>query len=73
MCCMSGNGWCVHFTDAAVQVMKLFDHISEIAEDETVFVCVLIDEIESIASARQASVSSNEPSDAVRWDLWMCD
>ena len=53
--------------------MKLFDHIAEIAEDETVFVCVLIDEIESIASARQASVSSNEPSDAVRWDLCMCD
>jgi pachytene checkpoint protein 2 len=50
----------------AGQVMKLFDHISEIADDESCFVAVLIDEIESIASARQASVSSNEPSDAVR-------
>lgn len=47
--------------------MKLFDHIAEIADEEGCFVAVLIDEIESIASARQASVSSNEPSDAVRW------
>jgi pachytene checkpoint protein 2 len=46
--------------------MKLFDHISKIADDESCFVAVLIDEIESIASARQASVSRNEPSDAVR-------
>jgi hypothetical protein len=47
--------------------MKLFDHISEIAEDTTALVCVLIDEIESIASARNASIRSNEPSDAVRY------
>jgi pachytene checkpoint protein 2 len=46
--------------------MKLFDHISEIAEDTSSLVCVLIDEIESIASARNASIRSNEPSDAVR-------
>lgn len=47
--------------------MKLFDHINEIAEDKSSLVCVLIDEIESIASARNASVKSNEPGDAVRY------
>jgi pachytene checkpoint protein 2 len=47
-------------------VMKLFDQISEIAEDDECFVCVLIDEVESIASSRSAAGRSNEPGDAVR-------
>ena len=46
--------------------MKLFDHIGDIADDEDCFVCVLIDEVESITSARSASARSNEPGDAVR-------
>eukprot|EP01042_Synura_sphagnicola_P000507 gene507-540_t len=46
--------------------MKLFDHVGEIAEDQECFVCVLIDEVESMVSARASSVKSSEPSDAVR-------
>jgi SpoVK/Ycf46/Vps4 family AAA+-type ATPase len=33
-------------------------------EDPRVFVCVLIDEVESLSAARSAS--ANEPSDAIR-------
>jgi len=54
------------FSESGKLVMKLFDHVTEIAEDNECFVCILIDEVESMASARSASVRSNEPSDAVR-------
>lgn len=46
--------------------MKLFEHIKEIAEDSDCLVFVLIDEVESITSARKSAASSNEPGDAVR-------
>jgi len=52
------------FSESGKLVMKLFDHIHDIADDSDTFVCVLIDEVESIAMAR--SVRSNEPGDAVR-------
>jgi len=52
------------FSESGKLVMKLFDHIHDIADDNATFVCVLIDEVESIAMAR--SVRSNEPGDAVR-------
>lgn len=45
--------------------MKLFTSIKEVAEDPKSLVIVLIDEVESIAYARD-SVSSNEPSDSLR-------
>lgn len=54
------------FSESGKLVMNLFDQISEIAEDDECFVCILIDEVESIASARNASARSNEPGDAVR-------
>ena len=54
------------FSESGKLVMKLFDQIDEIAEDEQCLVVVLIDEVESIASARNASARSNEPGDAVR-------
>lgn len=44
----------------------MFDHVQELAEDPGCFVFILIDEVESIASARQASHSAQEPGDAVR-------
>eukprot|EP00602_Paraphysomonas_sp_CaronLab_P000870 CAMPEP_0185031322 /NCGR_PEP_ID=MMETSP1103-20130426/18727_1 /TAXON_ID=36769 /ORGANISM="Paraphysomonas bandaiensis, Strain Caron Lab Isolate" /LENGTH=391 /DNA_ID=CAMNT_0027566813 /DNA_START=62 /DNA_END=1234 /DNA_ORIENTATION=+ len=53
------------FSESGKLVMKLFNHIAEIADDPDMLVCVLIDEVESIASSRQA-VSSSEPGDAVR-------
>ena len=54
------------FSESGKLVMKLFDQIDEIAQDEKCLVIVLIDEVESIASARNASARSNEPGDAVR-------
>eukprot|EP01041_Mallomonas_annulata_P010791 gene10790-22527_t len=54
------------FSESGKLVMKLFDHVTEIAEDEQCFVCVLIDEVESMVSARSAAVKGNEPGDAVR-------
>jgi len=45
--------------------MKLFDKIHEMIDEEDTFMCVLIDEIESLAASR-ASMSGNEPSDAIR-------
>ena len=44
----------------------MFARIREILEDDDGFVCVLIDEVESLTAARKAAVSGSEPSDAVR-------
>lgn len=46
-------------------VMKLFDDIDKVLEHDQSHVCLLIDEVESIAFSRQ-SVSENEPSDSMR-------
>lgn len=53
------------FSESGKLVMKMFQQIEEVAEMETNLVCVLIDEVESIAFAR-GNISSNEPSDSVR-------
>jgi SpoVK/Ycf46/Vps4 family AAA+-type ATPase len=54
------------FSESGKLVMKLFSHISEIAEDEQCMVVVLIDEVESITASRGSAARSNEPGDAVR-------
>jgi len=54
------------FSESGKLVMKLFAHIKELAEDTSCLVVVLIDEVESITSARSSSGRSNEPGDAVR-------
>jgi len=46
--------------------MKMFGRIQELVEDPDCLVVVLIDEVESLARARQSSTSSSEPSDSVR-------
>lgn len=46
-------------------VLKLFTSIREVAEDSNSLVMILIDEVESIAFARN-SLSSSEPSDSMR-------
>jgi hypothetical protein len=46
--------------------MKMFARIQELVEDPDCLVIVLIDEVESLARARQSSGSGNEPSDSVR-------
>lgn len=45
----------------------MFKNIEAILkEDETTFVCVIIDEAESLAHARQISSNSSEPQDSMR-------
>ncbi|OEL27236.1 Pachytene checkpoint protein 2-like protein [Dichanthelium oligosanthes] len=48
------------------KVAKLFQKIQEMVEEESNLVFVLIDEVESLAAARQAAISGSEPSDSIR-------
>ena len=55
------------FSTSGKLIHRLFDLIKEMAEDEpNRLVCVLIDEIESLASSRSAIGGAGEPTDAVR-------
>ena len=54
------------FSESGKLVMKMFEHISDIAEDLDCFVCILIDEVESLTRSRSAASSGNEPGDAIR-------
>ncbi|GLH05260.1 Transitional endoplasmic reticulum ATPase TER94 [Gryllus bimaculatus] len=54
------------FSESGKLVMKMFSKIHEILETESSLVCVLIDEVESLAHARQSAVKGLEPSDAIR-------
>jgi SpoVK/Ycf46/Vps4 family AAA+-type ATPase len=54
------------FSESGKLVMKLFEKIREMVEDDDTFVCVLIDEVESLTAARQAAIAGTEPSDAIR-------
>lgn len=53
------------FSESGKLVQKLFSEILALLEDEHSLVCVLVDEVESIAYARD-KISSNEPSDSIR-------
>ncbi|KAF1814875.1 AAA-domain-containing protein, partial [Eremomyces bilateralis CBS 781.70] len=55
------------FGESGRLVAKLFEQIEEVArEDESTLVCVLIDEVESIAGRRERSVAGNEAVDSLR-------
>ncbi|CAH0478008.1 unnamed protein product [Peronospora belbahrii] len=54
------------FSESGKLVMKLFRQIQELVEDEESFICVMIDEVESLTAARKSAVSGSEPSDAIR-------
>ncbi|RUS34146.1 ATPase family associated with various cellular activities-domain-containing protein [Jimgerdemannia flammicorona] len=54
------------FSESGKLVMRMFQQISELVADEDAFVCVLIDEVESLTAARKAALAGTEPSDAVR-------
>ncbi|KAJ8959134.1 hypothetical protein NQ318_022392 [Aromia moschata] len=54
------------FSESGKLVTKMFTKIKEIVENPSIFVCVLIDEVESLAHARNQCVSGNEPSDSIR-------
>ncbi|KXJ75937.1 hypothetical protein RP20_CCG010685 [Aedes albopictus] len=53
------------FSESGKLVQKVFDQIHNLCQDRTSLVCVLVDEVESIAFARDA-ISNNEPSDSIR-------
>jgi len=52
------------FSESGKLVSKLFSYIYELTDDQDSLVCILIDEVESLAAARTASGS--EPSDSIR-------
>lgn len=54
------------FSESGKLVQQMFEKISDIASDSKSFVCLLIDEVESLAHSRAAAASGNEPSDAIR-------
>lgn len=54
------------FSESGKLVQRLFTKVLEMVEDENTFVVVLIDEVESLTSARAGAMSGKEPSDAVR-------
>lgn len=47
-------------------VQKLFTEIKVLLGDPSTLVCILIDEVESLAHARKACVNGTEPSDSIR-------
>lgn len=54
------------FSESGKLVTRMFTKIKEICENKDILVCVLIDEVESLAHARDQCISGNEPSDSVR-------
>ncbi|XP_015113222.1 pachytene checkpoint protein 2 homolog [Diachasma alloeum] len=54
------------FSESGKLVMKLFNEMKQLLEDPQALVCILIDEVESLAHARKACTSGTEPSDAIR-------
>lgn len=55
------------FGESGKLVSRMFDNIdSMLEEEEDTFVCVIIDEIETLAAPRERSLNSNEPFDAIR-------
>ncbi|KAL7274092.1 hypothetical protein RUND412_003013 [Rhizina undulata] len=54
------------FSESGKLVGRMFDEILQMLADEDSFVVVLIDEVESLTSARKAAASGNEPSDSLR-------
>ncbi|XP_053660300.1 pachytene checkpoint protein 2 homolog [Anopheles marshallii] len=53
------------FSESGKLVQKVFSEIFGLLDDEHSLVCVLVDEVESIAYSRE-KISSNEPSDSIR-------
>lgn len=54
------------FSESGKLVQKMFNKILELVEDPRALVCVLIDEVESLAASRASTQSGSDPSDALR-------
>lgn len=46
--------------------MKLFDELKTLHSDSNRLVCILIDEVESLAHVRKSCVNGTEPTDSIR-------
>ncbi|CRG96445.1 AAA family ATPase, putative [Plasmodium gallinaceum] len=57
------------YSESGKQVLKLFNKIKKIIsdyEENDIFICLLIDEVESLSADRKRSMDSTEPSDSIR-------
>ncbi|XP_038832721.1 pachytene checkpoint protein 2 homolog isoform X2 [Salvelinus namaycush] len=54
------------FSESGKLVTKMFQKIQQLIDDKQALVFVLIDEVESLTAARNASQAGTEPSDAIR-------
>ncbi|XP_076180876.1 pachytene checkpoint 2 protein isoform X1 [Ptiloglossa arizonensis] len=54
------------FSESGKLVMKLFNEMKSLLEDSHVLICILIDEIESLAHARKSCSNGVEPTDSIR-------
>ncbi|XP_064410415.1 pachytene checkpoint protein 2 homolog [Latimeria chalumnae] len=54
------------FSESGKLVTKMFQKIQELIDDKDTLIFVLIDEVESLTAARNASRAGTEPSDAIR-------
>lgn len=56
-----------YFSQSGKLVSKMFENIeSMLDEEEDTFVCVFVDEIETLAARREQTINGNEPFDAMR-------
>lgn len=62
----SHNLFSKFFSESGKLVGRLFESVVEMLEDEGCFVVLLIDEVETLVSARKAAASGNEPTDGLR-------
>ncbi|XP_076652988.1 pachytene checkpoint 2 protein [Halictus rubicundus] len=54
------------FSESGKLVMKLFNELRTMLENSETLVCILIDEIESLAHARKSCNNGTEPTDSIR-------
>lgn len=55
-----------YFSESGKLVRQVFEKVMTLAKDSTCLVCVVIDEIETLTTSRQKSMSANECTDALR-------
>ncbi|KAK7554545.1 pachytene checkpoint component Pch2 [Phyllosticta citricarpa] len=54
------------FGESAKLMAKIFEKLEDMARDETTFICVMIDEVETLTAARDKSANGSECGDAMR-------
>ncbi|KAI8901584.1 P-loop containing nucleoside triphosphate hydrolase protein [Globomyces pollinis-pini] len=62
----ANNVFSKFFAESSKTVIKLFIKLHAMLDNQDAFVCVLIDEVESLTAARKAALNGSEPSDAIR-------